>query len=113
MWWVGLERDDELKGLDSSCLSMDGANRHDTKLLRVPVDSLPLPRLTPNPEHPQRLCLDKGYYFAEVRRILDEFGFTAYIRGRGEEAKAITQKASFHCRRNFAIMQHLMASLGS
>ena len=48
-----------------------------------------MPRPPPSPEHPQGLCLDKGYDFAEVRRIVDEFGFTAHIRSRGEEAQAI------------------------
>ena len=38
------------------------------------------------------MCLDKGYDFDEVRRTLDEFGFTAHIRSRGEEAKAIKEK---------------------
>ena len=38
----------------------------------------------PSLEHPQGLCLDKGYDFAEVRRSLDDFGFTAHIRSRGE-----------------------------
>ena len=70
-------------------LAVDGANRHDMKLVRVTVDSLPISRPAPSPEHPQGLCLDKGYDFAEVRRIVDEFGFTAHIRSRGEEAQAI------------------------
>ena len=35
------------------------------------------------------MCLDKGYDFDEVRNTLEEFGFTAHIRSRGEEAKAI------------------------
>jgi hypothetical protein len=33
------------------------------------------------------MCLDKGYDDQEVRDILLEFGFTAHIRLRGEEAK--------------------------
>ena len=70
-------------------LAVDGANRHDMKLVRTTVDSLPAPRPAPSPEHPQGLCLDKGYDFAKVRRTLDEFGFTAHIRSRGEEAQAI------------------------
>ena len=44
---------------------------------------------------PQGVCLDKGYDFAEVRRTLDEFGFTAHIRSRGEEARAIKKEAGF------------------
>ena len=117
LWRVGLERYDELKGLDWSWLSLDramtksplgggktganptdrgkrgvkrsllteaqgvpvglavdGANRHDMKLVRSTVDSLPVSRPTPSPEHPQGMCLDKGYDFAEVRRTLDDFG---------------------------------------
>ena len=115
LWRVGLERYDELKGLDWSWLSLDsamtksplgggktgpnptdrgkrgvkrsllteaqgipvglavdGANRHDMKLVRSTVDHLPVPRPAPTPAHPQGLCLDKGYDFAEVRRTLDE-----------------------------------------
>ena len=41
-------------------LAVDGANRHDMKLVRATVDSLPVPRPGPSPEHPQGLCLDKG-----------------------------------------------------
>ncbi len=76
-------------------LAVDGANRHDMKLVRSTLDSLPVPRPTPSPEHPQGLCLDKGYDFAELRRTLDQFGFTAHISSRGEEAQAIKKEAGF------------------
>ena len=138
LWRVGLERYDELKGLDWSWLSLDGAmtksplgggktgpnptdrgkrgvkrslltdaqgipvglavagaNRHDMKLVRATVNRLP----APCPEHPQGLCRDKGYDFAEVHRTLDEFGFTAHIRSRGEAAQAIKREAGFKARR--------------
>ena len=58
-------------------LAVDGANRHDMKLVRATVDSLPVPRPAPSPDQPQGMC---GYDFDEVRRTLDEFGFTAHIR---------------------------------
>ena len=77
---------------------MDGANRHDMKLVRSTVDRLPVPQPVPCPAHPQGLCLDKGYDFAEVRRTLEEFGFTAHIRSRGEEAQAIKREAGFKAR---------------
>ena len=86
-------------------LAVDGANRHDPKLVRARVDSLPVPRPAPSSDqpHPKNpslgLCLDKGYDFEEVRRIVDEFGFTAHIRSRGEEAKAIKREAGFKARR--------------
>ena len=83
---------------------MDGANRHDMKLGRSTLDSLPVPRPAPGPEHPQApehpqgLCLDKGYDFAEVRRTLDEFSFAAHIRSRGEETQAIKKAVGFKAR---------------
>ena len=45
------------------------------------------------------MCLDKGYDYDEVRNLLAEFGFTAYIRARGEEANALKQDAGFRARR--------------
>ena len=53
-------------------LAVDGANRHDMKLVRATVDSLPVPRPAPSPDQPQGMRLDKGYDFDEVRRTLDE-----------------------------------------
>ena len=43
--------------------------------------------------------MDKGFDFDEVREVLAEFGFTAHIRSRGEEAQAIKQEAGFKARR--------------
>ena len=80
-------------------LAVDGANRHDMKLVRATVESLPVPRPAPTPDQPQGMCLDKGYDFDEVRRTLEEFGFTAHLRSRGEEAKAIKRAAGFKARR--------------
>jgi putative transposase len=34
-----------------------------------------------------------------VRELLDEFGFTAHIRSRGEEANSIKREAGFRARR--------------
>ena len=80
-------------------LAVDGANRHDMKLVRATVDSVAVPRPAPTPECPPGLCLDKGYDFAEVRRTRDDFGCTAHIRSRGEEAQAIKREAGFKARR--------------
>ena len=80
-------------------LAVDGANRHDMKLARETLAGLPVERPAPGRPQPQGMCLDKGYDFAEVRRTLDEFGFTAHIRSRGEEAQAIKREAGFKARR--------------
>ena len=78
---------------------IDGANRHDMKLVRGTLDGIMATRPLPTAAMPQGICLDKGYDFDEVRDIVREFGFTAHIRARGEEAKAIKQEAGFKARR--------------
>lgn len=80
-------------------LAVDGANRHDMKLVRRTLDSIAVERPVPTETLPQGICLDKGYDFDEVRDIVMEFGFTAHIRARGEEAKAIKHEAGFKARR--------------
>lgn len=80
-------------------LAVAGANRNDMKLVRATIESIVVERPAPTDEQPQGMCLDKGYDFQEVRDILAEFGFTAHIRARGEEAKAIKREAGFRARR--------------
>jgi len=70
-------------------LVVAGANRNDMKLVRETIESIVAERPEPTSEQPQGMCLDKGYDFQEVRDVLAEFGFTAHIRARGEEAQAI------------------------
>ena len=78
---------------------VDGANRNDFKLARETIQSIPLPRPQPTGRYPQGMCLDKGYDYDEVRVLLREFGFTAHIRSRGEEAEAVKKEAGFKARR--------------
>ena len=80
-------------------LSIEGANRHDMKLVRTTIECIVVERPEPTEEQPQGMCLDKGYDYDEVRDILREFGFTAHIRPRGEEARAIKKQAGFKARR--------------
>ena len=80
-------------------LAVEGANRNDMKMVRETVESIPVARPEPTPEQPQGMCLDKGYDYDEVRQTLHEFGFTAHIRSRGEEAQAIKREAHFKARR--------------
>lgn len=56
-------------------------------------------RPPPTAHAPQHLCLDKGYDYEEVRGLAVAFGFTAHIRSRGEERKAIKRRARFVARR--------------
>lgn len=78
---------------------VDGANRHDMKLVRSTLEHIEVTRPAPTAAHPQGLCLDRGYDFDEVRQLLIQFGFTAHIRSRGEAAQAIRQEADYRARR--------------
>ena len=76
-----------------------GANRNDFKLARDTFESIVIDRPRPTRLEPQGLCLDKGYDYDEVRELAAEFRFTAHIRCRGEEARAIKKTAGFRARR--------------
>lgn len=80
-------------------LTIEGANRHDMKLVQPTIESIVVERPEPTEEQAQGMCLDKGYDYDEVREILRTFGFTAHIRPRGEEARAIKGEAGFKARR--------------
>jgi len=80
-------------------LAVEGANRHDMKMVRETIESIVVERPKPTTRKKQNMCLDKGYDYEEVRDILKEFGFTAHIRSRGEEAKEIKQEAGKRARR--------------
>jgi putative transposase len=82
-------------------LAVDGANRNDMKLVRATLESISeyADRPEATPDAPQGLCLDKGYDFDEVRQIVEEFGFTAHIRSRGEEARQLKRRAGEKARR--------------
>ncbi len=78
---------------------MEGANRHDMKMVPDTIESIVVKRPKPTVKKKQNMCLDKGYDYAEVRDILKEFGFTAHIRSRGEEAQEIKNEAGKRTRR--------------
>lgn len=80
-------------------LAVDGANRNDFKMVDETVESIPVRRPEPTRKKPQGMCMDKGYDYDEVRDLLKEFGFTAHIRSRGEEAQAIKRRVGFKARR--------------
>jgi transposase len=80
-------------------LAVDGANRNDMKLVEATLESVPVGRPAPTADEPQGMCMDKGYDYDEVREVLAEFGFTAHIRSRGEEAQAAKRKARRKARR--------------
>ena len=69
------------------------------KLVRATLESLVVKRPESTADTPQGLCLDKGYDYDDVRAMLTEFGFTAHIRSRSEEARELVAEAGKRARR--------------
>ena len=80
-------------------IAVDGANRHDMKLVKQTLEGLKGNRPQPTAAQPQGLCLDKGYDYEEVRALVAQFGFTAHLRSRVEEVQKMKQEAGFRARR--------------
>ena len=80
-------------------MAVDGANRHDMKLLEPTLQAMAVQRPEPTPEKPQNLSLDKGYDYPQVRELVDAYGYTGHIRARGEEKVAKQEIPGYRARR--------------
>ena len=69
------------------------------KLTQATLAGIVAKRPVATEQAPQGLCMDKAYDYAEVRSLVAQFGFTAHIRARGEEAVAMKKEAGFKARR--------------
>ena len=80
-------------------LVIDGANRHDIKLLCATLDGIVIARPEPNEEQPQHLCLDAAYDADWVRHEVQGRGYRDHIRSRGEEKAEQTRTPGSRARR--------------
>ena len=83
-------------------LAAAGANRHDMRLVRQTIDSVPVARPGPSKSRPQGMCLDRGYDYLEVWELLEEFGFTAHVAiggGGDADAQPVKRTARYKARR--------------
>ncbi len=80
-------------------VAIDGANRHDMKLLAATLDGIVVTRPDPDSRAPQHLCLDAGYDDVAVRADATERDYDAHIRGRGEERALKEQTPGWRARR--------------
>lgn len=88
----------EAKGIPIATV-VEGANRHDVKLARPTLERIVIERPRPTKKKKQHLCLDAGYVGEDILELACEFGFTAHVRPRGEEAKEIKRSARKKARR--------------
>jgi len=68
-------------------LVLDGANRHDVKLLSATLDGLVISRPEPTEEQPQHLWLDAAYDSTPMYRELLARHYQPHVRSRGEEQR--------------------------
>ena len=68
-------------------------------MVEATIESIAVERPEPTGQEPQSMPLDKAYDSGEVRDLVKEFGYTAHIRARGEEAQAIKHEAGLKARR--------------
>ena len=61
-------------------LVIDGANRHDMKLLSATLNSQVVQPSEPTVEHPQNVCLDAGYDYDSVYADLYLRGYEPHVR---------------------------------
>ena len=84
------------KGIPLSVV-IDGANRHDIKLLEKTLAHMVIFRPEVTEEKPQNLCLDAGYTGAE--KIISDRKYILHIRPRGEEKEEKIKNPHFKARR--------------
>jgi putative transposase len=85
---------------------VDGANRHEMKLVEATLEAILIKRPEPTATWPQHLCLDKGYDDDAVRETLEAWGSTAHIRRRGEEVQAKREIPGYRARRGVVERTH-------
>ena len=68
------------------------------RLVEETLASIPIRRPKPS-DLLQHLCLDKGYDYDDVRRIVDRRGYRPHIRTRGEELKKRRRHPRYRPRR--------------
>lgn len=78
---------------------VDGANRHDVKLIAATLNGVMVARPDPTDTTPQHLCLDAGYDYPEVRQEVADRGYVAHLRSRGVEQHARTVHPDAKARR--------------
>lgn len=78
---------------------IDGANRHDMKLLCATLDGIVVARPEPTSEQPQHLCLDAGYDYPLCLEQVQARSYQPHIRSRGQEQQAKATIPGYRARR--------------
>lgn len=66
-------------------LEVAGANRPDMRLLKPTLEAIVTERPEPTRRHPQHLCLDKGYDYADCDQTVVDLAFIGHTPRKGEK----------------------------
>ena len=80
-------------------LVIDGANRHDVKLLSATLDGLVVSRPNPTSVQEHHLCLDAAYDSTPIYRELLTRCYWPHVRSRGEERMEKESSPGYRARR--------------
>ena len=80
-------------------LVVTGANRHDVSQLGAVLDAVIVKRSNPPQRRNKHLCADAGYTGAAALKIIEEHGYIAHVKGRGQEADELTNAPTKRARR--------------
>jgi len=78
---------------------VSGANTHDKHLVGSTLTSCPIDRPEPTAKAKQHLLMDKGYDYADVRELVDEWGYSAHIAIRGTDPQKKKRIPGYRSRR--------------
>lgn len=78
--------------------AVDGANTHDMRLVDETLKSIPIERPDPN-DVEKNMCLEQGYDYDDVRQTIDQYGYNARIKSRGDEEQERKQLPTYRARR--------------
>jgi len=80
-------------------LIVEGANRHDMKLLLATLEGIVIARPVPTADQPQHLCLDAGYDYPICEEVALVHQYVPHIRSRGQEKRAKACTPGYRARR--------------
>jgi putative transposase len=83
-----------------------GANRHDVSQLAAVLDGIVVQRPAPPERRNKHLCADAGYTGAAALCIIEEHGYIAHVKGRGQEANEKRQDPTKRARRWIVEVAH-------
>lgn len=78
---------------------VDGANRHDMKLLEATLEAQQIVPSDLDPGTDRHLCLDKGYDYEEIRQILQQWGYIGHIPPKDDAKLIVRDIPNYRARR--------------